>query len=187
MPSASLPILRDAHRGGNYRTTYDTTERDRRMPVKFYSLTRCHTCNRESTASTDELDDQGWLSPYFIRSGDAIHQTALCPECVPDSGIEAVKRWSLQHKMRLGPITQRMSPGYSFCKRCATTWEFVRSHSTQYNDGSGCFPLCEMCWGELTPEERLPFYRRLYEKWLESGPLPEETWFEIQEAVLMGL
>lgn len=27
--------------------------------------------------------------------------------------------------------------------------------------GSGICPLCEKCWAELTPEQRLPFYRKL--------------------------
>jgi hypothetical protein len=38
-----------------------------------------------------------------------------------------------------------------------------------YSDSKGCFPLCESCWSELTPETRLPYYKELYESWLSFG------------------
>jgi len=70
-----------------------------------------------------------------------------------------------------------------------------------YGEGIGCFPLCVDCWPELTPEERLPFYRQLYEHWLGvngADTLPSEKredyirelltrWPLIEAAVLKGL
>lgn len=48
----------------------------------------------------------------------------------------------------------------------------------------GCLPLCERCWAELTPEARLPFYRALYDAWLD-GMTPGLPAFEtIKDAVL---
>jgi len=30
----------------------------------------------------------------------------------------------------------------------------------------GCFPLCAECWRELSVEERLVYYREMYEEWV---------------------
>ena len=69
----------------------------------------------------------------------------------------------------------------------------MERHSTMYSDGSGCFPLCESCWQELgTPEARMPYYRELWESWLDSTPLDSkhngtpmpELWRQIESAVL---
>ena len=46
--------------------------------------------------------------------------------------------------------------------------EGVEGHTTMYSDSSGCFPLCEGCWFKLTKEERLPYYRKLHDRWLEN-------------------
>jgi len=35
--------------------------------------------------------------------------------------------------------------------------------------GSGCFALCEECWNELTPEERIPYYEQLIADWELKG------------------
>ena len=58
------------------------------------------------------------------------------------------------------------------------------------------FPLCESCWKDMTPQDRLPHYRKLYESWLKTMPetLPDGTpykglkmtWEEIETAVLAG-
>jgi hypothetical protein len=88
--------------------------------------------------------------------------------------------------IRIGRISHYLSPGYSWCHRCLTAWRFVRWHSTTYHiKGHGCFPLCEKCWRELTPEQRLPFYREL---WVEWGMPTDEhhNWPDIAYAVLKG-
>lgn len=101
------------------------------------------------------------------------------------------------HNRRLGRISQLINPYTGSCGRCHTTWTFVCEHDTPYSDDSGCFPLCEKCWAELTPEQRLPYYRRLWESWpdthrktapdgTEIPPLPTEIWWQIQRAVLAG-
>lgn len=74
------------------------------------------------------------------------------------------------------------SIGYSNCYRCKLTWNIVESHTTAYNELWACFPLCEGCWGELTPDERLPYYRKMYDSW----DAPEVDWMEIEKAVLNG-
>ena len=32
-------------------------------------------------------------------------------------------------------------------------------------------PLCETCWKDLTLRDRLPYYRRMFEEWLERRDL----------------
>jgi hypothetical protein len=69
---------------------------------------------------------------------------------IPDrTGLdfEGRRRLSHSHNSPLG-----------YCSRCGVTWDLVNGHSVNYADGSGCFPICEECWDELTPATRLPFY-----------------------------
>jgi hypothetical protein len=90
--------------------------------------------------------------------------------------------------IRIGRISQLLTPDYSWCHRCGTTWYFVRWHCTTYEPGRGCFPLCEKCWrGLKTPEARVPYYRQLWDEWAATGTgKAPETWGEIERAVLNG-
>jgi hypothetical protein len=88
--------------------------------------------------------------------------------------------------IRLGTWSQRLAPGYSWCFRCETPWLFVPNHTTDYRPDKGCFALCEKCWQELTPQQRLPYYRQLWEHWNQSGLSEAEEWQEIEMAVLEG-
>lgn len=91
---------------------------------------------------------------------------------------------------------------YSTCERCGRPWCLCQSHETEYWRASnaelksdiavaamGMFPLCEDCWKELSPQERLPFYRSLFDSWrgniLEQN-LPYHKWELIEAAVLKG-
>jgi hypothetical protein len=80
---------------------------------------------------------------------------------------------------------------YGSCYRCGASWRTAKHHNTQYQPGLGCFPLCEDCWGVLTPAERLPFYRTLFQEWESYGPMSEAeravyNWGDIERAVLEG-
>ena len=81
---------------------------------------------------------------------------------------------------RLGPESHQHTPGYSSCGRCLTSWPFVPAHTTMFGTHSGIFALCEMCWRELTPRQRLPYYRQLFATWKEA----ESVWERIELAVL---
>lgn len=94
-----------------------------------------------------------------------------------------------------GFFARLISPMYSWCYRCGMPWRVTKHHETWVTEGSGIFPLCESCWKELTPQDRLPYYRRLYDSWLKTMPetLPDGspaklnmTWEEIETAVLAG-
>jgi hypothetical protein len=67
----------------------------------------------------------------------------------------------------------------------------VESHSTDFTEARGCFPLCEYCWKSLTPEQRLPYYAQLHNIWLTQS-LPnhlaevKDEWPLIEKAVLEG-
>ncbi len=80
--------------------------------------------------------------------------------------------------LRIGRISKLLSPGFSWCGKCHTTWNWVKSHSTNHREHSGCFALCEKCWDEESPKSRLPFYHRAFGHW--------EDWPLIAKAVLAG-
>jgi hypothetical protein len=93
-------------------------------------------------------------------------------------------------------IERVLSPGIGYCYRCKRPWRIDHRwgtpyHETRYeydNERRGCFPLCESCWTSLTPETRLPYYRRLYESWVAQTPSGYEKyvvdWPTLREAVL---
>ena len=54
--------------------------------------------------------------------------------------------------------------GFSGCLRCGGSWAVKRPHWTWYSD-AGMGPICEECYDELSPEERLPYYVKLWESW----------------------
>ncbi len=108
--------------------------------------------------------------------------------------------WFWEHILLLrkinGFFARLISPRYSACGRCGTPWRVTKHHSTNVNEMGGMFPLCESCWKGLTPQDRLPYYRKLYDSWfknmLETLPDgtpykgPNMTWEEIEAAVLAG-
>lgn len=82
---------------------------------------------------------------------------------------------------------------FGTCGRCDESWAYVEGHSTRYTEREGCFPLCEDCWSALTPEERLPYYREMWEDWWQGAKREEHIadlnrkWPQIEKAVLQGL
>lgn len=85
--------------------------------------------------------------------------------------------------IRIGKISKILTPSYSCCEKCNTTWVFVKYHNTMYTNSRGMFPMCEKCWCELIPEQRLPFYRSVFLRWNNDGSLDFEV---IKKAVLDG-
>jgi hypothetical protein len=93
--------------------------------------------------------------------------------------------------IRIGKISQWFTPSISACHRCQTTWYFVKGHSTRWTDERGhrhgTFPLCEKCWSELTPTERLPYYKELWDEWMQQAPDVCPDFALIAQAVRSGL
>lgn len=71
--------------------------------------------------------------------------------------------------------------GFGGCYRCGGTWDVAEKHYTPYMPGRACFPLCETCWQELTPSERLPYYDALVDSWLTFAETNAEV-LEYEEA-----
>jgi len=108
-------------------------------------------------------------------------QYSLCNKHLPKS--PRVFIW--MHNLRVGRAVASflgLGIGLGGCYKCGTPWDCIRSHSTRYNPGSACFPLCEPCWQELTPTDRLPFYLKLLSHW-DATP---ERYCEVIQAVLEG-
>jgi hypothetical protein len=82
-------------------------------------------------------------------------------------------------------------PGYGTCLYCHRNWKICEPHNTPYQFTYSdqlplreCFPLCEECWQELSIEERLPYYRKLWVIW-QTGDI--EQWLLMEKAVRKGL
>lgn len=84
--------------------------------------------------------------------------------------------------VRIGGISKIFSPSFSQCRKCKTTWLFVKPHVTVYKDGNGAFPLCEKCWSSLTPSQRTLYYNQLLNEWKSD----EQKRNDLLHAVLLG-
>lgn len=92
-----------------------------------------------------------------------------------------------------GFIARILYPGFGSCGRCDRPWSVCECHTTNYSGSGygGCFPLCEECWSELTPQTRLPYYRDLVDWWMTmtsdlNGQPWGELWDDMKAAVLAG-
>jgi hypothetical protein len=140
----------------------------------------CHGCGR---SELQEEVQRSWLCWMLVPSKSGVEmQTQLCPKCA---------RWHLRYwirvrwRLRIGRLSDWLAPGYSHCMRCRTNWQFCEGHTTIVSENGGMFPLCEQCWRELAPHERLKYYGELYSEWAASGPSPHD-WESIKTAVLRG-
>lgn len=89
----------------------------------------------------------------------------------------------------LAVLLKPMYQGFG-CVRCELPWNVTEGHTTKISPFESCFALCEKCWEDLSPEERLPFYKALFEKWqgdeISRKEAPPEKWQKIKTAVLAG-
>jgi hypothetical protein len=88
-----------------------------------------------------------------------------CSQLLPDWIIK------LLMEKRIGRISHAIFQVTGGCLRYDTSWGLVSHHTTYYKyngESSGMFPLCNMCWNELTPDTSLPYYKRLYNHWINS-------------------
>lgn len=75
------------------------------------------------------------------------------------------------------------------CQRCKKAWPNGSGdgpsawHSTWYERQRGIIALCEGCWAILTPQQRLPFYRAVYDN-PTGGWRDHVAWIEIEKSVL---
>jgi hypothetical protein len=65
--------------------------------------------------------------------------------------------------------------GFGQCKRCGDTWNWKKTHITEFDtdDGKvrGVFALCEECWQELAvPDRRIDFYHKHIDEVSKMSP-----------------
>jgi hypothetical protein len=65
-------------------------------------------------------------------------------------------------------ISHLRHPNSSVCGLCKYAWPDLKEHFVLISDGWSIFALCEKCWNNLTPKERLPYYVKLYRSWNEK-------------------
>lgn len=122
----------------------------------------CYKCGARS--SDPQRFDQ-WLHPVHYQAKDgSCRQGYECPKCA---------RYQIRFRFfrkRIGAVSHVMFPGYGWCVKCKTSWALVEGHSTQYTIGCHMFPMCEACWRETEPIDRLPYYLRLWDSWLDGLP-----------------
>lgn len=90
--------------------------------------------------------------------------------------------------IRIGPISQLWDTTTLYCECCHTTWKFVVPHTTQYSVHSSCQALCEKCWNEYIPVDRLKFYLKMWTKQRSTHSSGDNSfeWSLISESVLRG-
>lgn len=103
-----------------------------------------------------------------------------------DIQTDTTTRPSFKERLSQASASKAAHPGYGQCGRCFLAWPDTKGHTTEYSESGGCFPLCEDCWTELTPKERLPYYRQLWLSWHQWGPVTHVKWEDIEAAVLAG-
>lgn len=105
----------------------------------------------------------------------------------PSTGI--VITGDSQRRIELNQAGRRL--GLSGCGRCKDSWQWKPHHTTMFSTRDGCFPLCEDYWKALTPDERLPFYRAMFDRNVSIRPGGDReayraTWLLIEKAVKEG-
>lgn len=131
----------------------------------------CSVCGNPST----DLSFYQW-------KGDGWLQIGYCEKHMP----KTIRVFCWKRQLRVGRFIASVfgsNPYTGGCFRCTTPWDFIRAHTTPYcgckQDGphrngrdycSGCFPLCESCWSELSINQRVPFYEKLVALWGREEP-----------------
>lgn len=76
----------------------------------------------------------------------------------------------LYQKMAVAKLLRAKFPGKGACLRCDIPWGVADDHTTKYDVGCGCFPLCEGCWRDLkSPANRMPYYMQLVDFWVSGA------------------
>lgn len=78
-------------------------------------------------------------------------------------------RWCVEMRRTLAKVVPHA--GYGCCDCCLLPWWLVHGHALDYApDGRGCFPVCDMCWSQLGPDELLPYYEAHLDKYDPEHP-----------------
>lgn len=69
------------------------------------------------------------------------------------------------------------------CQKCKREFKEVSPHVSVVKRRLALIVLCRDCWKSSTPDERVSYYRKLYEFWLEQRVTPSQTWNQIETFV----
>ena len=88
----------------------------------------------------------------------------------------------------LGVILAFFFPRYGQCYRCLMPWAVTKHHLTRVETpgvARSVFALCECCYRQTAPEERLRYYTLMWADWVSRGMEPSvERWSALRYAVL---
>lgn len=73
----------------------------------------------------------------------------------------------------------------TICLCCSRPFTQAAPKNTYWGAG-GMAPLCQGCWDTLTPEQRLPYYREVWQEWERINPVHNYQWEPIEHAVMEG-
>ena len=91
----------------------------------------------------------------------------------------------LKNIAELTELARRARREFGTCGLCGVPWHFVEAHTTPITKVQGCFPLCVNCWLTLTVDQRMPFYRQLWESWRDMEGNEKISW-EVMEAAVIA-
>ena len=57
-------------------------------------------------------------------------------------------------------LSNLLSVGIGWCGCCGRKWGTCEEHVVNYSKTSGAFAICEDCWPQLTPGQRVAHMRR---------------------------
>lgn len=167
-----------------------------------HDLAAASTCNgkrtghqRITSCGTGTVVDGEWVGYGYDECLDCGATTEALAKVSPYGSVRLPRHPNRQRRWLPAPTCLH---SHGRCYRCKMPWCLVDSHSTEDTYYSGLFPLCERCWRVLSPEKRVPFYRRLFDSWVKDDlnrkrrpgvsypDLSEARWEAIERTVLAG-
>ena len=70
--------------------------------------------------------------------------------------------------------------GYGYCLECGDTWDWKSYHCTTYEEGRGCFALCDECWDMADRHGVLSAYSRMIREWRSTG-----SWYPPEKGAII--
>lgn len=131
---------------------------------------KCHGCN-----------GKGWVIVDTQSSNAGKEYVTRCAYN-KEEGKRSKKTFS--ERLAIGRTQQKNYSSYSTCMRCQLPWPLCDIHDIKMDETSSCFAICEDCWQELPPSERLVYYRALFNKWEMEGTHKWLKWPQVEKNIL---
>ena len=115
-----------------------------------------------------------WVAAHRPAYG-VLARPRVLPELRARADGRSVEGARAMMNIRIGKISKILFPDYGQCRRCKTTWNLVNPHDVPYREGQAIFRLCEKCWHEVAPADRLSFFADVQDT---------ERWTDVAAAVV---